>query len=147
MGKNFDEARAQRAEQSRDERQFTLGGESFHAKATVRPEVLTAFDGITEQTPLPETLAIADDTVLAMIEDDPDENGVGGHERYRRLRARDEDPVGAADLLDLCEWLVGVATGRPTSPPSASSNGPGGTGTSSTAASSSPVEPAPTPST
>jgi hypothetical protein len=140
--RDFDGDRRKREQQSRDERAMILGGETFYAKASVKPEVLTQFSDINDDTPMKEVLRITDDTILALLE-----NVDHTEERYRAVRASEDDIVTLADLLEVAKWLVEVQTGRPTELPSASSGSPETTtnGTDSTATSSptaTPKEPA-----
>jgi hypothetical protein len=134
MPRNFDEKRAARAAQDRD---FTIGGESFRVRASVRPEALAAYDDLDPAAPVREVLKIVDELLLAMIEDTED-----GHARYRALRERDEDAVSVEDLQELAKWVIEVQTGRPTESPGGLPAGPVRTGTISTGVSSSPDTPA-----
>jgi len=135
MPKDFDDHRRKKAEATRKEREFILGGEPFTARATVRPEAFAAWDSLNMEEATPtEILKTADDTILQMIEKKD-----GAHDRYRAVRERDDDDaIGLEDLTDLIQWLVEVQSGRPTEPPSDSGPSPSETGTSSTADSSSP---------
>jgi hypothetical protein len=135
--KNFDEKRHLRRSLTVDDRSFTLGGEIFVAKASMRPEALTDYDRIDETTSLTETLQIVDGVILKFLEKNPD----NAPARYRKIRENEDDPVTVEDLLDLVQWLVEVQTGRPTGRPDDFSPGPSETGTTSTENSSSPVMP------
>ncbi len=134
--KNFDTARRAREQETRDERALVLGGETFYAKATVRPEVLARWNDITEDMPMDDILSITDETIIALLENVDDTPT-----RYRAVRQNEEDPIGFQDLLELAKWLVEVQTGRPIESPSDSSGSPGTTknGTGSTDDSSSPA--------
>lgn len=112
--KNFDEERKVREEETREEREFVLGGETFYAKASVRPEIMLAFEQINKETPPSEVLAIADQLVTDML--DPENES---HDRYRALRQT--DAVDMATLLEICNWLIEAVTGRPTEQPAVSS--------------------------
>lgn len=133
--KDFDQEKKDRAEATRADREFMLGGQRFYAEASVRPEVMLEFEQIESETPPSEVLRIVDGTIVAMIEDSPDASGVGGHERYLALRKT--SAIGMDDLLALANWLVGAATGRPTEQPVVSSALPAMAGTTSTGDSSS----------
>lgn len=133
--KNFDTERKAR-EIPVEERTFVLGGETFIGRSSVRPEVLTKWDGIGDDMPITEVLKATDDTILALIEDD------GAHARYLALRAKEDDPLTVPDLVAVGMWLVEVQTGRPTEPPTGSTDSPSTPGTTSTAALSSPDTPA-----
>lgn len=137
--KNFDEERD--ARRNLQGEQFQIGGETFTVNSAVNPNVLLAFDAIDESsTGIAETLAIVDATIKGMIVDADGTEG-GSHARYDALRARTDDPITVGDLVNLATWLIGAQAGRPTGPPSDSSDGRGTTGTSSTGTSSSPVSP------
>lgn len=119
MSKNFDEMLPQ-------DREFTVGGETFHWR-DVRPEVLTSFEPSRNgDTPDDDNAAwrLMDDQILLFIE--PAE-----HDKWAELRARDEKPVTIAQLNAILLWLMQEQTGRPTQAPS-----PSGSGRTKTAASS-----------
>ncbi len=142
---DFDGPRREREQKTRDERACIIGGETFYAKATVRPEVLARWNDIGDDTPMDEILKITDETIIALLENVDDTP-----ERYRAMRANEDDPVGFQDILELAKWLVEVQTGRPIEPPSDSSTSPGTTenGTGSTEPSSLPeTQPEPAAST
>lgn len=130
MPRNFDEERAARAAQDRE---FIIGGETFHGRASVKPEALSAYDRLADSASVTDTLAVVDELILAMIEDEEDN---AGHMRYVALRARNDDPLTIEDLMEITKYLVEAQTGRPTGQPGDSSAGPGTTGTISTVASS-----------
>jgi hypothetical protein len=135
--KDFDDARRVREQETRDERAFTLGGETFYARMTVRPEAYMRWDSLDVEAATPtEILAVADETIVAMIE-----NVDRASERYYAVRASEDDPVGMKDLTDLIQWLVEVQTGRPTEQPPVSSGSPESDGPTSTDGSSLPETP------
>jgi hypothetical protein len=134
--KNFDEQRSERLSRAEDERTFVIGGEPFLVRAAVRPEATEPWEDIEPGLSHGETLANCDQTILNLIEPAGD-----AHERWRNLRAREDDPVTLQDMLELIPWMIGTAAGRPTEPPESSSDGRGSTGTTLTAASSSPDTP------
>ena len=125
--KNFDTDREQRAERDRG---FQIGGETFTTKTAVRPEAMTAYEALDDDAPVSEMLKVIDQTILAFVEEN-------GHERWRKLREREDDPVTLADMNALINWLVEDQTGRPTQQPAPSSGGLGSSGTPSTGVSSS----------
>lgn len=128
--KDFDEARKERAERDRS---FKIGGETFVMKTGVRPEVLASYEEIDTDKPALEVIGLVDEVILGMME-----NGDGSHERYRDLRARENDPLSLEDLRDVVQWLIEEQTGRvPTQPLSPSGPGPERTRTRSTGGSSS----------
>ncbi len=110
--KNFDEMLAA-------DREFTVGGETFHWH-DVRPEVLTSFADETELDGWP----LMDHQIMLFLE--PAE-----HDKWREVRARDESPVTIAQLSAIITWLVEQQSGRPTVAPS-----PSGSGRTKTAATS-----------
>jgi hypothetical protein len=131
--KNFDE---QRSTLSEEERTFQIGGETFLARAKVRPEALAQWDGISGDMPALDILKASDETILALM--DQRDNA---HARYTALREREDDPLSLDDLVDLGQWLVEVVTGRPTEPLSGSTTSPSTPGTTPTGAPSSPESP------
>lgn len=136
--RDFDGDRRKREQQTRDERAMILGGQTFYAKASVRPEILTAFTDIDDDTPMDEVLRITDETILALLE--PVDHTA---ERYAAVRENEEDVVTLGDLIEVAKWLVEVQTGRPIESPSVSGTSPatGTNGTDSTEPSSSPATP------
>lgn len=131
--KNFDQQRAARA-QTADDRTFLIGGEQFICRAGIRPEVLTPYEDLDGSQSASETLVIIDEMVVSCIESYDDAEG-----RYRRLRAREDDPVTLDDLTEIAKWLLETVTGKsPTKSPADSSQRRGETGTPSTENSSSP---------
>lgn len=122
--KDFDQVREERRQADRS---FKIGGETFVRKVGVRPEVLAEYEKLEETTAATETLELIDGIVVDLIED-----ADGGHDRYRALRQREEDPLSLADMQEMVQWLVEEETGRPTQPPSPSTRGPGGTVTTLT---------------
>jgi hypothetical protein len=126
---NFDTARHERAEAARAApRTFIIGGETFIRKPDVRPEVLTSWEAVTAETPASETLQIVDDLIGEFVTGD-------GASRWRKLRARYDDPITLADMMEVVMWLVQEETTFPTSEPSPSADGSENppTGESSTA--------------
>lgn len=134
--KNFD-LDLKREERSQRDRTFQIGGEHFVMRVGVRPEVLAAYDDLTEESTAVDGINVMDEVILSHIEDIN-----GAHDRWRELRTRDDDPVTVDDLAALVEWLLAEQTGRPTQRPSASGRGPENppTGTPSTVVSSPPAE-------
>jgi hypothetical protein len=117
-----------------DARTFTIGGETFTYRASVRPEVLFEIAELDTDRPTGEVFAVMDRMIVNMLE--PGESGDAG-ERWFALRQRDDDPITIDDLNALVEWLVEAQAGRPTQPPSSSSPSQEANGTPSTASSSS----------
>ena len=132
--KDFDEGRIAPA----SDRTFRIGGETFVRKATVRPEALLGWDGITPESKSTETLKVVDQLISDFVTEPA---------KWRELRQREEDPVSLQDMMKIVEWLIAGVTGFPTTAPSPS--GPGSVpipvGANSTAISPSPVS-IPTPS-
>jgi hypothetical protein len=133
--KDFDTDRAPR---SVEDRTFQIGGEVFVMRTAIRPEVLAAYEDLDiESAKSADTLKVIDELIVSCIEP-----ADAGHDRYARLRTRDDDPITITDLVTLASYLVEGVTGRsPTQPSSPSISGPERTGTTLTADSSSP-EPA-----
>lgn len=151
-------SRVERSQKPVEERTFTIGGETFVARASVAPEafarwsMMTAgefvlrdgqgkpiLDGkgepistLTEE----EALKVYDETVLAFL--DP-----GQEEKWAAVRDIDaEIPLNLEDVKAVIRWLFEQQSARPTGQPSGSSSGSAtaATGTPSTDASSSQAE-------
>lgn len=118
--KNFDEMLA-------TDREFTVGGETFHWR-DVRPEVLTSFEP-SENGKDDDNAAwrLMDDQILLFLAKDE-------ADKWRELRARDDNPVTIAQLNAILLWLMEEQTGRPTVQPSPSDSGRGQTRATSKAA-------------
>jgi hypothetical protein len=133
--RDFDDERAQRA--ARD-RSFRIHGELFYVKPGVRPEVLVPYEDMSTETSATDALSTIDALVLGFIShDDPP----GACDRWRAIRADEEDPLTMEDLTSLVEFLIETATGRPPTRASSSTASPETPrpGTSSTGDSASPV--------
>lgn len=129
--RDFDEERRDRVE---EDRRFRIGGETFTARAFVRPEAIDDYDRMTADTPAEEALATLDRLIVDLVEDDD------AADRWATMR-QNTDSTTALDLtsiLELVKWLVERHTGRPTAAPSPSAAGRVSTVPSSGAASSSP---------
>lgn len=107
--KNFDDMKAA-------DREFTVAGTTFHWR-DVRPEVLTAFEPSANGDGDPNAAwRLMDDQILLFV--DPAEA-----DKWRELRARDDNPVTIAQLNAILLWLMEEQTGRPTEAPSPSAAG------------------------
>lgn len=140
--RNFDQDRAARAEAAAatvDTRTFTVCGESFVVRSSVKPDILAEFENITGDTPAAEVLSVIDRLIPELLEPSPN-GGPSTSERWMAVRAQDEDPLTLDDMLDVTQWMVEQVTGRPTEPPAPSSVRGGSTGTPSTDGSSSPED-------
>lgn len=134
--KDFDEARRIR---EATERTFRAGGEEFHYKAAVAPEVILHWNQATsgEMPELGEEgwLDLYDETVLAIL-------STGQQEKWASVRdPLAEHPLNIGDLRAILQWLIVEATKHPTGGPSGSSTGTERTGPESKGGSSSPVAP------
>lgn len=124
MPKNFDDLIS-------GERTFVVRGETFTWR-DVRPEILTAFTPTpAEEGKDPEDNSgiwqqLDDQISLFLVPEDI--------ERWKNLRAREDNPVTIVQLNAILEWLVGEQTERPTQTPSPSGSGRGKTGRSLQAA-------------
>lgn len=132
MSNDFDIGRQSRR-RTREDRTFKLHGEYFTVRSGVRPESLAGFDGFNDDASIAESMGAVDQMFRLMVE--PDELA---HERYDTIRADEVDPLTVEDLREVVEWMLEVATGRPTGSPSASTDGPKVSGTPLTDVSSSP---------
>ena len=119
--KNFDEMLPK-------DREFTVGGETFHWR-DVRPEVLTSFEPSANGSGPEDANAawrLMDDQILLFIAKDEEQ-------KWRDLRAREDQPVTIAQLNAILIWLMEEQTGRPTEPSSPSAPGRGRTAATSKA--------------
>ncbi len=129
--KNFDTDRKKR-QRTKEQRTFQVCGETFVMKKAIRPEALAAFDDLTEDASLRESMEIIDGMFLTLIEKDDDAEA-----RYRAVREQEDDPLSIDDIREMIDWMVEESSGRPTGSPSVSTGGREPTGTSSTDESSS----------
>ncbi len=107
--KNFDEMKP-------TDREFRVGGETFHWR-DVRPEVLTSFEPSENGADDPNAAwRLMDDQILLFIASDE-------HERWKAVRAQDDDPVTIQQINAILTWLMEEQTGRPTEAPSPSGSG------------------------
>lgn len=129
--KNFDEARAERAERDRS---FAIGGETFTYRASVAPEALLAWNeaaGGEVEVGEREWLKLFDETISAFLEP-------GQDEKWAEVRAPErDDPISIEDMTELVRWLFSETTHRPTGQSSGSSDSADDSGTSSKESSSS----------
>ena len=105
------------------DRQFKVQDQTFVWR-DVRPEVLTAFDMDANGDDPNSVWKLMDAQILLFLEEE-------GHERWAKLRAREESPVTIGQLNALLTWLMEEQTGRPTEAPSPSVSGRGKTAVSS----------------
>lgn len=133
--RDFDAERQERYERPRS---FKIGGEVFTFHRGLRPEEFNAITAeyfeMTVDTPAPEAVEVVDRTILAFL--DGEEN----RERWRQLRAREEQAITGRDMRLVIEMIFEEQTGVPTTSPEPSSNGAESTGESSTENSSSALE-------
>lgn len=80
---------------------------------------------------LADQLAAFDSAIVGILEGD-------GPDRWRELRARDDDPIELSDMMEVIRYATSREAARPTGPPGGSSSTPSEPGTSSTDVSSSP---------
>jgi hypothetical protein len=111
---DLDEQRRERPSEVR----IMLGGETFRARTTVRPEATLPWDDFYEgeDTSMRRQIEVADQVIMEfLISDD--------HDKWRALRAREEDPIGTADIIRFVRALQEAAADRPTEPSGDSSTG------------------------
>jgi hypothetical protein len=110
------------------DRELTVGGETFHWR-DVRPEVLTSFEPSDAADDKDDNAAwrLMDDQILLFLAADE-------HDKWKALRARQDNPVTIAQLNAILLWLMEQQTGRPTVQPSPSVPGRGPTAVTSKAA-------------
>lgn len=99
--------------------EFEIAGEKFLARI-VRPEVIAAWEdeGIPEKSE--DALKRTDERIEMFLD-----QSNGQLDRWRALRARDENPVSMGQLNRLLMWLVEIQTSFPTEQPSPSASGRG----------------------
>jgi hypothetical protein len=105
------------------ERTFVVRGQTFTWR-DVRPEILTAFQNENGDEEKKTVWEQQDDQILEFLV-------VEDHERWKNLRAREEDPITLAQFNAILEYLVEKQTDRPTETPSPSATGRGRTAASS----------------
>lgn len=120
MPRNFDEELNQ-------DLSFTIGGETFQMRY-VRPEVLASWEDEPDSEKSAEILKRQDERIEQFLVSE--EN----RERWRKLRAREDDALPLVHVTELLRWMVEVQTARPTNPPSPLVSGRGKTAPSSRAA-------------
>ena len=105
---------------------FEINGETFHVK-TVRPEVIAAWD----TTPAESDMAAFErlDNMICQFLDD----GNGQVERWKALRASDENAITVGQMRGIIRWLVEMQSDFPTEAPAPSPRGRGRTATPSEA--------------
>ena len=108
------------------ERQFKVQDQVF-TWCDVRPEILTAFEPEENGDDPNSIWKTLDQQILLFL--DPAEDSP---ERWKKLRAREDQPVTIAQLNSILTWLMEEQTGRPTEAPSPSASGRGRTAASST---------------
>lgn len=125
--KDFDLDRANRLRNGSAPPTFKIGGEKFKMRLQVRPEVIADADDLTVEGGAKATIELIDSIVLGFI--DP---AAKSHERYRKVREREEDPLTLQDIMQVMYWCVEAYTNRPTEPSSPSTSGRRRTTTRST---------------
>ena len=105
------------------EREFKVQDQTFSWR-DVRPEVLSSFETDTNGNDPNAVWDLMDKQILLFIE--PDQ-----HDRWKELRAREEQPVTIGQINAILMWLMEEQTGRPTEQPSPSAPGRGRTAASS----------------
>lgn len=121
-GKNFDELLA-------EDHTFTVRGITFTWRE-VRPEVLSrmgqALQAVNDDDPDGGWSSIDEQVLLFLAPSD--------HDKWKELRAREEDPVTIKQINAILDFLIGEQSDRPTPTPSPSASGRGRTAVSSKAA-------------
>jgi len=135
LGRNFNEELEERNSRPNT---FQVRDEVFAFRRSLSPEAFS--DLIQEYADSLDNLelkglertAIIDRTIINFLVN-PEEDG----QRWRAVRAVEEDAVTAGDMQKILLWLIEAQTDRPTTAPSSSGNGRETTGEKSTARSSS----------
>jgi hypothetical protein len=125
--KDFDAERQERHAQREAEmgdREFTLGGQTFHyipiASYTVLEQIAT-----TDDLEGAELIRVMENSAVKLIEEE--ERG-----RFLEVVRSEKDPLTFGDLNDVCRWLTEAQVGRPTQAPSPSMDGDAPTSITST---------------
>lgn len=118
--KNFDTARKQRSIQPAADRTFVIGGEAFVKRPAVPVWVMERLDEISAGSSVTRIRAIIADVLGDVL--------AGGQQDLARWEAllerdADHDPVNAADLIEVVQWIIQQETTFPTLEPSASGDG------------------------
>lgn len=115
-----------------DDREFTIGGETFHWRYLHWREFATAIDLEVDRRKeeTPEGVDPEDnDTVVESYERVIDRVVLylvpGDVDRFRKLMDDVSKPIPTIQINELGNWLVEAQTARPTEPPSASTGGRG----------------------
>ncbi len=152
---DFDVKRRERQDQLTEEfgdHEFTLGGEQFRIRRIIPFAALAKLTGVSaSKSTNADAFQTAQEVVLSMIaagpkmveqEDDPPREETTQEARQRFLDVvydTDSDyPVTYIELLEVQEWMIEEASGRPPTQPESSSEPPSTNGTNATATSSEP---------
>jgi hypothetical protein len=124
---------AERAERPA-EQTIKIGGETFRARVSVRPEALVPWEDfyLSDDTSAAASIRVLDETILVFLVAED-------HERYLALRQREEDALTVQDMTKLVQALLEASADRPTEAPTGSGTTDGSGAPSSTAESSSRV--------
>jgi hypothetical protein len=129
---NFDDEQRGRQDNDAEDHEFTLRGEVFSIRRVIPYAVLRQLSGIGVESSDNDALAAVEFAVLSML--------TGGKEAKDRFQnvitAVDDFPVTYSDLLEVQDWMIREATGRPPTQPEASSDSSGTNGNPSTETSS-----------
>ena len=107
--RDFDAEREKVAEDRADDLAFKVGGETFHVRPFIEPEVLVAFDS--EGDGMLGVVNGFDRFVKALIL--PEEN-----DAWDRVRKEAKPPLNLHTIEQIASELMKLGTGRPTSAPS-----------------------------
>lgn len=129
--KDFDQERAGRGT---EDREFRIAGEVFTRRVTVRPETLSAWNGLSPVDADAHALQVCDETIMAILV--PEDVA-----KWEDVRGRTDEPITAEDMGLIVQWALEGMARRPTDPSLGSATTPSATdGTTSTDVSASPVE-------
>lgn len=113
-----------------DEREFEIAGEVFHWRYPYWEEITAIFDEDLIEEPADgeevkdltfhQNIEIFIRRIALFIADND-------KERWQTLSYNKDNPIPYAQFSDLYRWLLEVASGRPTVPPSPSESGDGTT--------------------
>lgn len=132
MDFDIEQRRQQEETLSKGAPDFTLRGQKFHMRKVIPHASLKAIAGIRKGSSDDDVFSALENTIISLLASDDD------RKRFAVL-LRDttsEFPVTMENLIDVQNWMIKEATGRPPTPPESSSDSSSTNGTSETEASS-----------
>ena len=113
---NFDETGV-RAERASGDLTFVIGGVTLRHRPSVEPELMAEWEDAPLDLTSDQAIEIVDKVIIGFIH--PDD-----HELWEHVRQPGrEHPVTYGDMLEVMRYLIATQAGRPTTAPSASTDG------------------------